>query len=112
MGGQWRSVKCTEGAEEEKQGKERLWDKADKREVREVGAVTITSPSLHHLDSLFIATSEVCKLGVFNRMFSASLSSCVSEILGVVDSSLTFCEAPQTMSRPDHLSSACNQSKR
>lgn len=73
MGGQRRSVKCAEGAEEEKQGKERLWDKADKREAREVGAVTITSHSLHHFDSLFIATFEVCKLGVFNWMFSSSL---------------------------------------
>lgn len=59
MGGQRRSVKCAEGVEREKQGKERLWDKADKREAQKVGAVTITSHSLHQLDSLLNATFEV-----------------------------------------------------
>ena len=42
MGGQRRSVKCAEGAEE-KQGKDRLCDKADKRERHEK-----LEPSLLH----------------------------------------------------------------
>lgn len=108
MGGQRRSVKCTEGVEREKQGKERLWDMADKREVREAGAVTITSHDYTYLHALYIATFEAFEgFKILSHVFIARSHAILQPwSCGFF---ITFCEAPQTMSRPDQLSHICNQ---